>query len=1142
MTIKIDFDASNNPQQPTIILAKKNGDKLGKLNAVNIEVTDSMNEASEMSFKVYKLVNGNKDNLWDEILNFRLVYCVEWNQWFEITVETDEATETVKTVTCTNLGCAELSQINLYNVEINTEDDIAREAYDKDYPTILYRPDDHQEASLLHRITEKARHYTIAHVDDTIADIQRTFSFDGTSVYDAFQDIAEEINCLFVFDCNSDESGSLKRTISVYDLESNCNVCGHRGEFTEKCPKCGSADIKEGYGEDTTIFVTADELASSLSYSSDADSIKNCFKLEAGDDLMTATIRNCNPNGSDYIWYISDDTKRDMSNRLVDAIDKYNADYKFYQNEKKYLDESSDIVKSYDALVAKYNNGNIYLKTSEGEKLVDSDGKYIVLKKEVGYNKDIQEIEYPVVGYPSLMNAYYNTIDLSLYLTSGLMPTVKTGDTTAEKEAEKLTVQNLSPVAVESIDNISLATANSVVLSMAKVVADSTRYRIKVHDGAKIEGKKPEKTRLWTGCFDIINYSNVNDDEDEESIDKATSEVVTIVINDDYETFIKQKIDKTLNKSESDDKVGISELFDIDMSIDDFKLQLKKYCLNRLASFRDACQSCIDILEEQGAANGESWSDSIRENLYMPYKNRLNAIEAEMKVREEEINLIVGIRDEDGTLTKQGLQNLIIKEKDDTQNYLNFKDYLVRYNNGDQSLWLEFCSFRRDDEYSNDNYVSDGLSNAEIFKKAIEFIDVANDEIYKSAELQHSIDADLNNLLCIDKFAPIVKKFKIGNWLRAMVDDKVYKLRLIQYSIDYDDIGSLSVEFSDIVRANSTIKSVKDVIEQASSMATSYGYVQRQAKQGEKSNAVINNWINNGLDATNTKIVGGSENQSQTWDNHGMLFRKFDSSIGEYEPEQMKIINSTIAITNDNWETTKTAVGKYYYTDPETNELKSAYGVNAETIIGKLFLGESIDLRNEAGTLVFNENGLTVKHGNNKVTISPKDEEVINITNGTESVFKVDENGELFISGNIMARSLSLSSGVKIDSNVVTNLSLVATTGKYTDLIGDSHENGCVLSLNDKNKVVAKQLSYSDISGSINYNSINGTPSLATVATTGKYTDLSDRPSLKTIATSGKYTDLIGDVSEAGKLLYINADGNVETLSISSLKTMLGIQ
>ena len=43
--------------------------------------------------------------------------------------------------------------------------------------------------------------------------LQRTFTFDDTSIYDALQEIAEELDCLFIFGCGSDENGKPERTI-----------------------------------------------------------------------------------------------------------------------------------------------------------------------------------------------------------------------------------------------------------------------------------------------------------------------------------------------------------------------------------------------------------------------------------------------------------------------------------------------------------------------------------------------------------------------------------------------------------------------------------------------------------------------------------------------------------------------------------------------------------------------------------------------------------------------------------------------------------------------------------------------------------------------------------------------------------------
>lgn len=137
------------------------------------------------------------------------------------------------------------------------------------------------------------------------------------SIYDAFQTITEEIDCIAIFRAYTTDTGEIKRSISVYDLENSCFACGERGTFEDICPKCGSTNITPGYGEDTTVFVSVDNLADNINYTTDVGSVKNCFRLEAGDDLMTAAIVACNPNGTQYLWHFSDDMKSDMSQALV---------------------------------------------------------------------------------------------------------------------------------------------------------------------------------------------------------------------------------------------------------------------------------------------------------------------------------------------------------------------------------------------------------------------------------------------------------------------------------------------------------------------------------------------------------------------------------------------------------------------------------------------------------------------------------------------------------------------------------------------------------------------------------------------------------------------------------------------------------
>lgn len=959
MAINLQFDLMGNPEPPSIILASRNGNKFGQLN-VNVEsidVVDKFNDASELSFTLNKYIDGELTPYWDKVVDFKLIYCPEWDMWFEIKVELDETTETVKTVFCTQLGQAELSQIMLYNIEINTDADIERE----DYKISILYDKDNPESSILHRLLEKAPHYSIAYVDESIQRMQRQFSFDDTSICDAFNEIAEEIGCLFVYNSNTKFDGTPNRTISVYDLQQNCNDCGHRGEFTDKCPECESTNIKYGFGEDTTIFVTSDELATEgIELVTDTDAVKNCFKLEAGDDLMTAAIRSCNPNGSDYIWYFSDALKADMSDALVNKLNSYDDLYQYYcNNHTSTLNGTS--VNQYNSLVAKYKG---YYDTPSTCLDCKTEGYFQeqctnCKSKNILTGQSLQVISPTIVGYSDLMTAYYNTIDLGLYLKSGLMPNVNMSDTTAAAQLSLLTSSSLSPVAVnvKDVENISLTTANSAVVSMAKVLIRPT-YKVGVVDGSSSLSDTNGEYKVWTGKLIVTNYSDEND--------SATSGIISVRINNDTVTFIEQKIEKALNKENTDD-YSITGLFA--KEYDEFCAELKKYALNPLNSCSQACDACLSILLEQGVGeDGSNESNAIEkakkkelyDALYKPYYDKHQAINDEIKIRQDEVAIIEGVwdkSDENSPLCiTKGLQQYIEECQKEIQDALNFENYLG------ESLWLEFCAYRREDKYSNDNYISDGLSNAELFEKANEFIEVAEEEIFKSAELQHSISATLNNLLALPKFAPLLKSFKVGNWIRVQADDEIYKLRLLEYGFSYGNSESISVEFSDVIKIKNGITDVQDIVSQASSMASSYDSVQRQAKKGDVARGTIDQWLIDGLNSANVRIKNNN-NEEIVITKNGLLARTYSDITGTYSPEQFKLTHNIMAYTEDDWETVSTALGKhnYKYWDGDNKNFVDdvGYGFSAKFaqaayVIGSQFIGGEIIsynyVPNESGT------------------------------------------------------------------------------------------------------------------------------------------------------------------------------------------------
>ena len=948
---KLKMDTSGNVEDITLVLAKKNGDKISNLtNITDIVAKHCMNDASELSCEAHKKMDDNVLYCWDELVNFKLSWIPEWDMWYEIYVEIDEKDENTKSITAKTIGEAELSQIMLYDIEINTETDIARDDYK--IPTKFYNPD-HPEASLVDRLMEKAPHYTITHIDKSLMDIQRTFTFDDTSLYDAFKDISEELDCLFVFNSGSGADGKPARTIQIYDLEANCNDCGYRNTYVDTCPKCGSHNVINGYGEYTNIFISKDNLADDITYSVDTDSVKNCFKLEAGDDLMTAAIRACNPNGSDYIYHFSDQVRHEMSSELQTKLKQYDTEYENYQTNKLFTLDS--------ALVSKYNN---------------------IVDKYLKYDDTLAKMDNPMHGYPRVMRAYFDTIDMVQFLSNKLMPNIKKPDNSAESQGQYL-IDNLpSSASVTSLKTLTVSLAENTIISLARSIVKGS-FKITVSDST-LSGN------TWRGKINLKGY--VNDD------DHYTSDYVTIGFDENYQSYVKQRIDTILNKDDTN-YYGIVGIFKQDLEV--FKSELRKYCLDSLKTFQKCAQGCIDLMVQMGVSapdttNNDPNTTDIYNGLYIPYYNKINAVQDEILIRQNEIYAVEGEYNNQGELVTTGIQNEIEKIMSSVQKALDFKSYIG------VDLYKEFSSFLRMDKFSNENYTSDDLDNTNLFQNALDFINAATKELYKSSTLQHSITGTIKNFLRMKEFEPIMDKFKNGNWITFEVDEKIYQLRIVEYDIDFSDTQNIDVTFSDVVYMPDGMSDLQSVLASATKMATSYSGVLRQSEVNNKFTKKINDMISTGLDMTNTKIISNADHQDITWDEHGLLCREYNDILSDYNPSQLKIINQGVYLTTDNWRTAKAGIGKFWYYDPRDKSYKESYGVIADTLVSNLILTSEVGIYNEENSIEMAKNGIVITtntNGRNAFTIRKE----ITDEKGNKSYERqlyIDDNGNIRLAGN----------------------------------------------------------------------------------------------------------------------------------------------
>ena len=934
MAIQIEFDYNNIPQNPTLVLAKRYGEKLGIITARNIVLKDTLNSYSEMSFVIDKAENSH---IWNDIKDFRLVWCKEFNLYFEMNVTIDETDDKIKTVTCRSLGECELSQIKIYDLEINSEKDKSKDDY---IPTLFYKEYDTLN-SLLHKLMAKSPNYDIVHVDNSLQLIEKSYSFDDVTIYEAMQTISEEMNCIFKIEVINDNNGEMQRQIKVYDLQSNCLSCGYRGDFTDTCRECQSNNIKSRYGNDANIFVSADNLADEIQYSCNVNNVKNAFRLVGGDDTITQAIKNCNPNG-DYIWYISDELKSDMSAPLQAKLTDYETLYDYYQNDYR-VTINSNIVNRFNEILTAY--------------------------------KPNEETYSQVQGFKNFAVWLYKSEDLKQYIQSLKYPAATTPTaTTAQEQAERLiSYISATEISVENILQTGENEAQTAISALCQTWIDS-RYKVSLNDFSY-------NSNTYGATF-TISVENKNN-----SSDSFTSNSVSKTISYRYKKFVEQHIHKELFKLNTD-KIDMVSLF----KSADFSDRINDYCIDALQEIEEAGNEIISVLQEKNASDIRLWAgnaDNLYTQIYLPYLNKCRAVTALISTKESQIVKI------DNFQKKK--KKIIYRIMD----ILNFENYLGA------DLFKEFCSYKREDTYRDDSFISDGLSHSEIIYLALEFIKKAKADIFKSATMQHTITARLKNLLAMQEFQPIVNNFAVGNWIWLKVDGNAYKLRLLDYTIDFENLNNLSVTFSDVEKVYDGISDLQSILNSAANMSTSFGDISRKAEKGNKSNELLNNWVQKGLDTTTAKIVNKADKQSQIWDEHGMLFRKENPFTNSYDPEQLKIINSTIAITDDAWETTKTAIGGFYYYDTQTQTLKYGHGVNGETIIGKLLLGERMRIVNADNSLTFDGNGLNIQGQSASINISPNATNLLTINNGTENIFYVDNDGVLHLKGDGAGLDLS---------------------------------------------------------------------------------------------------------------------------------------
>lgn len=407
---------------------------------------------------------------------------------------------------------------------------------------------------------------------------------------------------------------------------------------------------------------------------------------------------------------------------------------------------------------------------------------------------------------------------------------------------------------------------------------------------------------------------------------------------------------------------------------------------------------------------------------YVQNSNYLSQVNTEIITRENEI------------ANQNIIYESIKKERDSLQSDLDMDKWFT------EEEWKELDCYIKEDTYENDNFiVTDQENDFERLDITRQLFEKAKKDLNKWCRPQYQYSTTLNNLLSIPEFKELKRQFARGNFIYLNTNhNKVVKLRMISFKVDFSNLDSIDVTFSDAIRVNDAYDDMSSIISQATSITSSFKFNKSQYDKSVKSSNWVDDLRKYGLDVA-TVAIKDSKGMSPTIDDTGLTLKKWNDERNDYDPEQIKMIENMIVFTDSAFQDTSTmVVGKI----PLGND-QYVWGINAQALVADILIGKYLHIENESGTYKFEDEGFTASNGINTVKISPsKDDELFSVFKDNDRLLYFDSNGNAHFKGILDAAEghfAGLISGGSININdqfIVDNYgNMTAKSGTFSGFI-----------------------------------------------------------------------------------------------------------
>lgn len=882
--------------KPRIFLCETDKTRICQLDTTNTKLSAKFNSYSEISFEVSRtyndLITGELKVFpyYDKIEALRLIE-VENIGYFEI-----QGPELISD------GIKESKEVTAYSLEytlsqkylddfftVNGRDEwdgslediwqVKHNNYDIVPSIVLYNPAD-PDTSVLHLILEKVYGWHIGHVDQSLWTLSRDFDVDRESVYDfIINEICTKFNCYAVFD-------TIKNEINLYAESLTSKFMGD-GETTEFI-------ISPPFSQVSTVSIGGYK-TSQWKYNVNTGALTLYEAPKSGD--------------------------------LIEVVDGAMQQWE------------TDVFVTFDNLSQEIN--------------IDYDAESIktVLTVSYGDDGDIREVN---LGLPYLVDlSYYYNVDWmgqDLYdaYTRYLQKTNLFQSDFTENSKKRLILS----------DKIAFEEHRLSLHYSIAIVNGSTIGTYYVRGGDAPNYYYTEVSLPADYKPDTIYYSMDTANLNETKVGNLYSALQMYFNNNKSNIYMEQNEETGKWEVNASNK-GLNWESELDKLADDFKF-MDNY---PLASFKED----LKRVEKYSLAEKDEiiltflsvmWQEVGRtplQQLYLgPYK-QLQTFHMNMDTNKdwdggnwsnpEHVNyglyypVTLMIKSlEDAIYNRGQLIHDYQTEIDVLKSQISYvADELLISNNFTKEQQLRLSAFLREDELQLDDIVDTDMDDLnQIYKNKQDAMESGRIELQKLCQPQLQFSMSMANIYALPEFEPIINQFQLGNVIKvALRPDYVKQSRLLQVDMNFDDFSDFSCEFGDLtnLRTQSDIHAdlLKKAVQAGKSVATSGDYWTKGANKATATDVKIGQGL---LDAV-TQIKSTEGVQGAVIDKYGIKLQK-DLPDGSIDPEQIWMVNNQIVFTDDNFKTSRSALGKV------TVDGQTYYGLISEIVLSGYIEGSKI--------------------------------------------------------------------------------------------------------------------------------------------------------------------------------------------------------